>query len=360
MKILCFRYFRWKLGMIVLVYAGSAYAQSSVTLYGVVDAGLQWSNKVAASSLKNAGSGYAMTTSGESPSVFGIKGQEDLGGGVRAGFDLESGINLANGGYATSNGNFWGRRAWVGLSSKLGEIRVGEQDSPFFSAAVASDPRGFSTFGSGMAIWSDNVTYSAGINTNAVRYTTPNMLGFQGGVMFAPGGVAGDFQAGQVWSFSGKYDNGTLMLTAAFYHSNAGATPTPVFTTAVFDGRLVGAALRFDNWQLKFSATNFNVAGSLNEYVYGFGGEYYLQPDFSVNAGVYYSYDSNDSANHSLMSATGMNFSLSKRTTLYAQVAMVNNHGVMANGFSVSDIAIRQEVRGETSFGANIGIRHSF
>lgn len=351
---------KFALGVVSLTWLGVAHAQSFVTFYGIVDSGLQYASKVANTSGGNAGKTFSFTNGGFSPSLYGFRGREDLGRGLAANFDLESGISLANGGYGTSNGNFWGRRAWVGISGRLGEIRLGEQASPFFFTMFDADPRGFSTFASSLVFYADNVAFTGGVNSNAITYLSPKVAGFQGSVMFAPGGVAGNFQAGQQWSANAKYDNGTLMVNAAMYHGNGGGAATPVPTTIQFDGRTLSAAYRLDGLILKASFENYNVAGSFNEYIYGVGANYNLNQSVSFNGGVWFSTDHNDKANHSLLAGLGTIYQLSKRTALYAQVGMVNNHGKMNTGLSVTDLAIMKGVRDATTFGANLGIQHTF
>ncbi|SOE54197.1 Outer membrane protein (porin) [Burkholderia sp. OK233] len=350
---------RWAAGSMLLISAGLAHAQSSVTLYGVVDAGLQYASQTPNAANKNAGATYALTTSGYSPSVFGMQGREDLGGGNSTTFDLESGISPANGGYATSNGNFWGRQAWVGLEGNYGKIRFGEQYSPFFLTVLDSDPRHFSAFGSGIVIYSDNVSLTGSVNANAIWYSSPKVLGFEGSAMFAPGGVAGDFQAGKQWSGSLKYDNGSLMVNASIYDGNAGGTPTPVPTSAEFLGRTLGMAYRFGTLTAKLSFVSYKVAGKFNANVYGGGLDYFARPDLDFNGGVWVTSDRNDTTNHSILGAVGANYSLSKQTLLYAQFAVVNNHGAMNTGLSVTIHSILTGVAG-TTYGANVGIRHSF
>ena len=351
---------RWTLGVASLMWFGAAQAQSAVTLYGIVDGGLQYASKVATSAGGNAGNALAFTNGGLGPSLFGMRGREDLGGGLATNFDLESGISMANGGYGTSNGDIWGRRAWVGISGRFGEVRFGEQASPFFLAMFDSDPRGFSLFASGIVIYADNVVFTGGVNSNAITYLSPKVAGFEASVMFAPGGVAGNFQAGQQWSTSAKYDNGTVMVNAAVYHGNGGGVSTPVPTTVQFDGRTLGVAYRLNGLTLKASFVNYNVAGSFNEYVYGAGANYIVTPSVSLNAGVWFSTDHNHEANHSLLAGMGAIYQISKRTFLYAQAGMVGNHGNMNTGLSTADLAILDEVQGGTAFGANFGMRHTF
>src|SRR5471032_1886319 len=129
------------MGACALGATQGAQAQSSVTLYGVLDASVLYTNKTL--NTTNGQSGphqYSFNDCGVSGSHFGLRGVEDLGGGMRAIFQLESGISIANGALSNSNGNLFGRQAWVGIDSQYGTVKAGLQFSPFFLAAYDFDP----------------------------------------------------------------------------------------------------------------------------------------------------------------------------------------------------------------------------
>jgi predicted porin len=324
----------------------------------LLDAGLLYTSRtVGTVAGQNAGAQFSMIDSGQSPSQFGMKGTEDLGGGLRAEFDLESGISVANGGFNDSNGNLFGRQAWVGLGGGFGSLKFGLQYSPFFLSLYDLDPRGLSLFGSSLLPYVDAVLATGVFNANALSYTTPAIAGFQASVMFALGGVPGNFQAGRQYSANLKYDNGTLLAEASIYDGNAGGAQTPVPSGTDFDGRMLGAGYRFGKLTVKASFTNYKVAGSFNSNVYGGGIDYVLTPSIDLNGGAWYTRDGNNANNHSLLAALGADYFLSKATTLYSQVAFVNNHGAMATGLSANGAATG--VPGTTA-GVNIGIRHTF
>ena len=222
-------------GAASLMFAGMVQAQSSVTLYGVVDGGLLYTSKTLNSiTWQNAARQFSLIDSGASPSQFGIGGTEDLGDGLKAQFKLESGFSVATGAYNDSNGNQFGRQAWIALDGRFGNVKAGLQFSPFFLALYESDPRQFSLFGSAVVNYVDNVIGTGIFNPNAVSYTTPNIAGFEGAVLYALGGEAGNFQAGRQYPASLKYDNGSLMINAAIYDGNSGGTgQTSVSTTMV-------------------------------------------------------------------------------------------------------------------------------
>ncbi|AIO36071.1 porin [Burkholderia pseudomultivorans] len=336
-----------------------AFAQSSVTLYGNLDTALLYTSKTLDSTTgQNAGHQFAMTDTGMTPTTFGLTGTEDLGGGLKAIFKLESGFAVTNGAFNHSNGNFFGRQAWVGLDSGYGQIKAGLQFSPFVLAVLDSDPRGFSHFGSSLINYVDNVLVTGLFNANAVSYTSPTIAGLTGSALFAFGGKAGDFQAGRQYSASLKYENGGFMLNAAFYDGNGGGTAaTPVPGTVAFVGRTIGAAYRFGPVTAKAAFTSYKVGGSFSNNVYGGGLDYQVTPAVDVNGGVWVTSDRNDTHNHSVLAALGTSYGLSKATALYAQVGLVNNHGAMDTGLGINNALFG--VTG-TTVGANIGIHHMF
>lgn len=347
------------LGAALLLSCGMAQAQSSVTLYGILDAGVLYTNKTLNSATgKNGGSQFSMIDSGLSASRFGIRGTEDLGGGLKVNFELESGISSVNGGFNDSNGNLFGREAWIALDGNFGEFKAGLQYSPFYLAIYESDPRAFWQFGSGVVNYADNVLATGTFSANAVSYTSPTLAGFTGSVMFVLGGEAGNFQAGRQYSASLKYDNGTFMINAAIFDGNSGgADQTPVPTTMEFEGRTLGAAYRFGSLTAKVSFVNYKVAGSFNNNVYGGGVDYYVLPRLDVNGGVWVTSDRNDTKNHSVVVALGTEYFVSKRTSLYAQAGVANNRGSMNTGLSIDGALYGPP---GTTTGALFGVVHTF
>ncbi|WP_322060196.1 porin [Paraburkholderia sp. J63] len=353
----------WKIvaiGAILGSQAGLSHAQSSVTLYGVVDGGLLYTSRTLNPATGgSAGHQFSFIDGGSAGSRFGLKGTEDLGGGIKAIFALESGIDLANGGFGNSNGNFFGRQAWVGLTGGFGTVQAGLQYSPFVLSIIDTDARNVSYFGSGGVIYVGSVLSTGLFNPNAVTYTSPVIAGLQGSVMWALGGEAGDFQAGRQYAARLKYTLGGLTVDAALYDGNAGGTAAsiPVPSTVEFTGRTIGGAYEFGKLTLKASFVNYKVAGSFDNRVYSGGFSYLVTPGLNADAGVWYTSDGNDTANHSILAVVGTEYFLSKATDIYAQVGFVNNHGKMNTGLSLNGALYGPA--GSTT-GVNIGIRHSF
>lgn len=345
-----------------LLFAVSAHAQSSVTLYGIADVGLLYLSKT--QNLATGGDGgkfVGLQNAGVAPSMFGLRGAEDLGGGLQAEFNLESGIDLTNGGFNNSNGNLFGRQAYVGLKGGFGEVKAGLQFSPFFVSIWNLDPRTFSEFGSILSIYANNVSATGSFNANAISYTSPVVAGLQASAMFGFGGVAGNFQSGRQYSASLKYEWSGLTLNAAFYDGNPGGTVNTVPPTNVgFIGRMLAAAYQFGPVKAKASFTSFKVDGGPSNNVYGGGLDYFPMPQLDVNGGVWYVEDRNDTSSHSLMGALGAMYFLSKATSLYGQVGLVNNHGKANLGLTPAVGLTSLYAPAGTTTGVTIGIMHMF
>ncbi|MGH8783237.1 porin, partial [Paraburkholderia sp.] len=132
------------IGALGLVSA-SAYAQSSVTLYGILDTGVEYVSHANA-----AGNGVVRMPgiTGEIPSRWGLRGSEDLGGGYKAVFNLENGFNT-RGGDVNQGGRLFGRQAWVGIASPYGQLSFGRVYTMTYWAMIDSDVLGPDIYGSG-------------------------------------------------------------------------------------------------------------------------------------------------------------------------------------------------------------------
>ncbi|WP_321910629.1 porin [Paraburkholderia sp. J11-2] len=167
-------------GVTLALVAGSAAAQSSVTLYGVADTFYQY--------LDNGGKhSYSMRSGGNTGSMVGLKGNEDLGNGVKAVFDLENGFNVNNGTFFADSTALFYRQAWVGLAAdKYGSLTFGRQYQPTFWAVYPTDPFRANEILSPLSaavLAVDRNTLSTqsptGRTSNSVLYKSPNVGGFQ-------------------------------------------------------------------------------------------------------------------------------------------------------------------------------------
>ncbi len=190
---------------------GTASAQSTVTIYGIVDAGLVAESGGTASVRK-------LTSGVESGSRLGFKGTEDLGGGLSALFVLENGFNVDDGSLG-QGGALFGRQAFVGLRGGFGTVMLGRQYTPEYLALAFVDP-----FGTGLAGAASNLMPSSGNAVarmnNTIKYASPVMSGFSGELAYGFGEVAGDSSAGRQWGLSVGYAGGPLAVRLGYHNIN--------------------------------------------------------------------------------------------------------------------------------------------
>jgi predicted porin len=218
--------------------AGTACAQSSVTIYGIIDQGVSKMNSGQSTltffPVGLIGRPDAYTVRSATSSRLGFRGTEDLGGGLKANFLIEHRFQPDNGGVEPRDGpvsTFWNAAAYVGLSSsQFGEIRLGRQYVPAFYVAIASDPWSYDYNVAGASAFTRG---GNGVTTayNAVTYRTPNISGFTGEVMVAAGeggAAVVNAPAGRSGRNTGaniQYSQGPLWVGVAFNNSQQVGTP---------------------------------------------------------------------------------------------------------------------------------------
>ncbi|TCK32895.1 putative porin [Paraburkholderia sp. BL8N3] len=212
--------------------ASAAHAQSSVTLYGLIDAGLMYTNNVARST--SHGPLWQATSGTINGSRWGLRGAEDLGGGLKAVFVLENGFNLQNG-RLSQDGREFGRQAYVGIgSTQFGTITLGRQyDSLVDFVQPLSGTAG--TFGKNSFAHpfdNDNLSNSVRIN-NAVKYTSNDYAGLKFGGLYAFSNST-DFAVNRAYSVGASYSFGALNFGAGYLQIN-GSTGTTATSPGAFD-----------------------------------------------------------------------------------------------------------------------------
>jgi predicted porin len=329
------------IALAVLGAAGAASAQSQVTLFGVVDVGVRH--------VDNAGTKQTqLSTDGMQSSRLGFRGTEDLGGGLRAGFWLESAINADTG--TPNSSRFWHRRATVSLSSTtLGEVRLGRDTTPTWNTLADYDAFGTNGIGD------TSLSYAAlgGVDTkvrsdNMVSYFLPSTLG---GVYGQLSVAAGEGVAGK------KYTGGRVGYRIAGLDVSGAYSQTEVTTD---DVELAVFGASYDFGVVK-------VGGSFQEAKYQDAKDRHYNIGASVPFGatvVRASYSKAEgagtlAAREADQYAVGVVHNLSKRTAVYSTYALMDNKGTAnytvgsISGFTMPAIA-------ETSQGFEVGVRHSF
>lgn len=333
--------------------ASSAFAQtSSVTLYGVADAAVRQVKNGSAGNVKGVASG-ANTTS-----RLGVRGVEQLGGGLSAGFHLESGIELDTG--SSNASKFWNRRSTVSLMGDFGEIRLGRDTTPTYNNAVNDEfgivgvgSRGVFVYGSSAALGSGAATTQR--TDNGVSYFLPKNLGGwfgQAHVAAGEGGVGNKYTGGRL-----GFENKMFLVGGAIGQTDVGSSQ-PKFKNynLLFNYKSPWGTLHtlFDvkKWgqrksqELSVGATIPMGAGSLR-----LG---YTNADRSGGAVGSGFADGDDSTRL----AVGYVHELSKRTALYGTYANISNKGAARS--SVLYTTPTGMRGGESSSGLEVGVRHSF
>lgn len=324
-------------GALAALVSLAAQAQSSVTVYGVADAGLVLERGGQAGAVQKIGSGLA------SSSRLGFKGREDLGGGTVLTFLLENGYSLDTGA-TKQNGALFGRQALLCLSGAAGSFSIGHQYTPFYKALNnVADP-----FATGLAGNAQNIFDGTTRVSNTVEYITPRVAGLSADVQYGFGEAAGDSAKNRYLSASGSYERGALSLVLAHQQKEN------ALASAHSRNTMLVARYRFGDISGHAAhARNRDLAGNESrDTLLGFTAQ--LSGMNKLMASVIEHRDASAARQHARQAALGVSHGLSRRTDLYAAYGHINN----SNGavFRVGTAADS----GSGSTGVNLGVRHVF
>ncbi|KVR78720.1 porin [Burkholderia ubonensis] len=376
---------------ILAATASAAHAQSSVTLYGLIDAGISFANhsKTATGNdrLFKYDDGVAQG------SRWGLRGTEDLGGGLKAIFVLENGFNSGTGALG-QGGAIFGRQAYVGLSTaQYGTVTFGRQYSFSTDILGANYSTGGNTVAGNYAYHVNDVDQltSSRIN-NAVKFQSANYAGFTFGALYgfsnstdfagsAGTGTPATGGSSRAYSFGLNYANGPFSLGAAYTDirfpgqsltpagtSNYSTTIAGISTGTIRDLRSYGVGGRYiwgpaTAWLL-WTRTQFTpVSGSGSFYnAYEAGVKYAITPALSAAAGYTYTNAtlSGQSA-HWNQGDLALDYALSKRTDVYGLVVyqQASGNNVPAQiGSSTS--YFNTSGNAQNQLAVRLGIRHKF
>jgi len=352
-----------------------AMAQSNVTLYGIVDAG------ITAERGGINGNVSKLTSGAASASRIGFKGTEDLGGGLSAIFKLEAGVKTDDGALdnSTVNGTsrLFNREAYVGLSSKTaGTLTLGRQYTPYyetlrdvadpFAMGMAGTAKNLFPVGSTSAV--ANVTTGTR-NDNAVVYKTPGYAGFSAAVSYSLGEQAGDSGAQRQIGASGSYSNGPLNVGIAYNTHNNDTATNPNFrnghNTLVAVNYNFGVVKAFGAFGSNRGLNSSNVAvpNAYSTAVYNnsenttnalIGLTAPVGPAGTVMASYTRKNDKDPLNRDANQLAIGYSYALSKRTSTYVAFAKIDNK----NGAAYTVGNNTESGTGDKAF--NLGVKHSF
>lgn len=341
------------MAMGLLALAGSAAAQSQVQIFGVID--------MAVTRLSGSGdTRFGLSTGGANISRLGFRGTEDLGGGLKAGFWLEAGMDPdVGGGKGTGGGLTFNRRSTVSLMGNFGEVRLGRDDSATFLSTLIFDPFLTNGVGQTMAftmLGIPGVATAAGGApiqiSNAISYFLPKeMGGFYGQLQFAPGERASGPQQGKYAGTRLGYQKGALNVALAtgklwgdqpvndLKASNVGAS----YDLGVVKPMLLWATEK--RGDLKVTAIQLGAVMPMGA------------SEFKASIGHYDTAHSN--ADWSKL-GLGYGYNFSKRTQAYVNVGYVKNKSGANKSIGVQGLAAPGTTLGGSSNGIDLGVRHFF
>ncbi|MEN7528368.1 porin [Cupriavidus sp. 2SB] len=349
-------------GACTLSGVASAQSASNVTLYGIVDAGVEFGNHVTQSNgagqPATVGNSVRMSSGNLSGSRWGLRGAEDLGNGLKAIFTLESGFDIDTG-TSGQGSRLFGRQAFVGLQGTFGAVTLGRQQNSLYDLFGAYDPM---AVGPKFSLNSVDSAFN-GRADNALKYT-----GKFGGLTTTAfystgrdnnGEVPGDYKAGRNFGAGVAYAAGGFSVGTA-YDQYQGAT-TAVSDKAVKRWAL-GTSYDFQvakvfagyRWMRDDGIASATTAATRNN-VYWVGGLYRVTPALSLTGAAYYQ-DTNNSDNDPWMFVLSADYAFSKRTDAYLNIGYTKNKGNAALSMS-SSIPVQA---GSNQTGAVVGIRHRF
>jgi predicted porin len=360
-------------------FSVAANAQSSVTLYGLLDAGITYTSNVGGNT------NVQQTSGGIDQSRWGLRGSEDLGNGLKAIFTLESGFNLGNGG-VVNNGGMFNRQSFVGLSSNYGTVTLGRQygaEQDFLAPLTATGSWGGTSFAHVGNYDNMNTNGGTAVN-NSVKFTSANYEGFSFGTTYGFSNQ-GEFSNNRAYSFGAAYQFQGLHLAASFTQRNNplstnsnGATsglivPDSLNALGNFRQRIfgAGASYEFGPAQVGFVWTQANLGnaenspGSIHQNNYEVNAKYKLTP--ALDLGVAYTYTqltsslSNvDSHQHFNQLGVQADYAISKRTDFYAEVVYqrASGEGARAEIYNPTTGGGLSSSVNQTA--ATIGLRHRF
>ncbi|WP_334134982.1 porin [Tepidimonas sp.] len=300
---------------------GAAFAQSSVTLYGVADIGLQDTNAPGTKVQLN-----SSATMNNGTSRWGIRGTEDLGGGLKAGFNFEAGLSLDNGAAGNFSGGYFGRAAYMTLAGDFGELSLGRRLNPAFNTAAAWELTGAANYS---AVVSQFGSVLRGIRYNdMIMYTSPSFSGVT--VQFGHV-LKGDAGTGAINDLSVRYGQGPLAV--AFNYNKQ--------TNVAGNNKHLGASYDFGGFKVAGAwidpagaAKGFSIGGTVKV------GTVSLTADFVRDT----HFDDTDFVLEA-------KYPLSKRT--FAYTAYLSDGKKKNGAFNAANV-------GKNVNGFGLGIRHNF
>lgn len=347
----------------------AAKAQSNVELYGIIDTSIQWARSGGTSTTR-------LDPSNVQTSSWGLRGEEDLGGGMKAVFKLENGFNPNNGTMAQS-GKMFGREAWVGLSGKYGSLTAGLHNTPLAYGLIRFSMGDLGHWDWGHASNNYDFFTSTRVN-NSIAYVSPTMSGVTVSALYARG-ANGDptlpRTLGDTVSVGVNYTKGPLAIEADYESMVYGKASTITAGSQTGTGNFEFLGVSYDFNFVKIGALAMLHRGSgdvkvVNSSIYADPNNLYydvsaLFPHVFTPAGSLmvsfgqYKLQGN-SAGNSTSIGTRYDYHLSMRTGVYTGVAYIKNGSLASftqTGAATSGIPV---ATGKNQIAVLAGMMHRF
>lgn len=318
---------------LLALIAGAAHAQSSVSVYGIVDLGLK---------IENDGGGrvVGINSGNQSGSRIGFKGTEELGNGLKANFVLESGIYADTGAQFTP-GVLFNRQSYVGLAGGLGEVKLGRISTMFFSNASVFDPFSDTLAGDSARL----INYFGSRIDNTVNYSFSANNGINGQLAYSFGEVAGKQNANRTLAGAIGYASGPL-ATVLMYTGTKNATGSDTMQTTLLGGNYnFGLLQPFATYAVNKGYGTLNTRDAL------LGLKINITSADAIITSIIRKTDKAVKDADAQQIALGYTHDLSKRTNFYTSWSRLNNDAKA--GYKV-------KAKGQDDSLFNIGIRHKF
>ena len=343
------------IAMAVLAASGVVSAQSTVTLYGLADVYFGSTKvKSTAGGLSTSLRQTVVNSGGFNTSRFGMKGSEDLGGGLKANFVLEGGFDIstgaannyvspynftgpANARTAVVSNAIFGRQSWVGLSGGFGEVKLGKMWTPYDEVkGLGGGAFDANIFTPANAVWLSN-TYQDRPG-NSIYYSTPSFGGVSAAAMYSFGeNKTATIDAGKIISANIQYAGGPVAVALSHQRQEAdGAATTGKFTQLNASYDFGVAKLLAAYGQVK------NVGGADKSKEYQVGVDVPLGNALTVSAGVARAKIDVTGGGKTTGTAFGLaaKYELSKRTFLYTGLQLAKNEVNASNEIKTDTFAV--------------------
>jgi len=334
-----------------------AYAQTNVTLYGIADVGMTWADQ-GGNGTTTSKSAFRVDSGTQSTSRWGIRGSEDLGGGLQAVFNYEGGFKTDTGASDASGNGLFQRRAVLGLAGGFGQFLLGRDYTPGFSALGNWDLLGYGLFGNALNFSVAPVATFGGSAvrwSNALQYISPNMSGFTVRAMYSAGETDIDPKSrGNKFGVSGTYVMGPI--TAAAFYENEKDSSAPSVQTAKKYG--LGGQYNFGQFRVAAGYASTDPDGPTKLTFWNIGAGVKVGPGEAL---VQYS-SLKESQSDAKSNTIGIAYvyPMSKRTNLYATYGSASNNKASNFVLRASDYSVGGTGADNDPKAIGVVIRHMF